>query len=227
MSKVTYGEVPIGDLRKNPWNTNHTSVENNAKIRRSIERNGVFKPIIVREVFGVPGYEIVGGEHRWEQAAALGHLTIPIANLGEIDDKRAKEIGVIDNSRYGADDTLSFAELLKEIGDPDELKDFLPLGQSDLDALFSAQSIMLEDLDLEDNFDAADVEEMDITPTPKPTKTHVVSRFKLSLADAERVTKLIAETQKTHGLTAEDDLTNAGDALIQLLGPLLSKEATK
>lgn len=206
--------VSVELLRKNPWNTNRVSADHETKIRNSLARNGMFKPILVREVAGVAGYEIIGGEHRWEQAVELGYTEVPIANLGEISELRAKEIGVIDNARYGADDSLSFAELLKELGDPMELQDFLPYGTADLDAIFSASDIALDELEIDEKFE---VEETPETVTPREAKTHTVMRFKASLADAERLTALISRTQKDQGFTASDDLTNVGDAIVFLL----------
>lgn len=217
MSNLAFHTISPALLRRNPWNTNKCPPENEAKIRASIERNGLFKPILVRRVAGVDGYEIVGGEHRWEQACELGLETVPIVDLGEITELRAKEIGVIDNARYGQDDALSLAELLKELGEPGELQEFLPYVSADLDALFSATSIALDELDLSQSGFDADPDEPAPAPDPKPTKTHTITRFKLSLEDAERVTALIADTQKAHGYTAEDQLTNAGDALIHIL----------
>lgn len=218
MSVVQYLTVAIGQLRPNPYNSNRVTAENEKKIRESIRRNGLFKPIIVREIDTQAGYEIVGGEHRWEQAQALGHTEIPIVNLGKIDDKRAKEIGLLDNARYGADDTLSLASILKEIGDPDEIQSFLPYGDTDLSALFSATSIDLDELIVpqDELKNAAPEPELD-APAPKLAKTHTLMRFKISLGDAERLTALIARTQKEQGLTTADDLTNAGDALVHLL----------
>lgn len=217
MSQPEFLTVSVDQLRKNPWNTNRVDPANEAKIRNSIERNGLFKPILVREVAGVPGYEIIGGEHRWEQAMELGHTEVPICNLGPISEIKAKEIGVIDNARYGADDTLSFSELLKELGEIGDLQEFLPYGDADLSAIFSASSIALDDLDLHisDEEDASELP--DEEPAPKPTKTHNIMRFKISIADSDRIIALISSTKKLHGFTTEDDLTNAGDALVQLL----------
>lgn len=217
MSAVQYLEVSVEDLRPNPFNPNRVSAENEKKIRASIQRNGIFKPIIVREVASVAGYEIIGGQHRWEQAKEIGLATVPVANLGQISDVRAKEIGVIDNARYGADDTLLLGDILKEIGDADEIQSFLPYGDTDLSAIFSATSISLDDLDVAQDEQNIAPEQEDEAPLPKPTKTHTVMRFKVGLLDAERLTALIARTQKDHGLTTADELTNAGDALIHLL----------
>lgn len=228
MSQPEFLTVPVDALRKNPWNTNQVSPENEAKIRASIERNGLFKPILVRQVEGEPGYEIIGGEHRWEQARELDHEDVPICNLGFISELKAKEIGVIDNARYGADDTLSFSELLKELGDIEDLQEFLPYGDTDLSAIFSASSIALDDLDMHISDPREDDDLSEDEPAPKPTKTHNVMRFKISIADSDRIIALIASTQKLHGFTTEDDLTNAGDALVQLLlgGTATSSAAT-
>lgn len=204
----------------NEWNTNFVTPENDEKLVESIRRNGLFKPIIVREVAGLVGYQIIGGEHRWGAAKAAGLAEVPIVNLGFIDDQRAKEISVIDNSRYGDDDTIQFAELLKQIGDTDELQSYLPYGDTDLSAIFSSVNIALDDLEFDENFDAAIPDASDPEPVaPKAPKTHAVLRFKVPLKDAERITALIAKTQKEQGFTTEDDLTNAGDALVHLIMP--------
>lgn len=224
MPEIEFLTVSVDDLRKNKFNSNKVSALNESKIKESIARNGMFKPILVRQITGKPGYEIIGGEHRWEQAVELGYAEVPVANLGYISEVKAKEIGVIDNARYGADDTLMLAEILKDIGEIEEIQHFLPFGDADLSAIFSASNIALDDLelDLNDEETAEEPEEK----APKPTKTHAVMRFKISLGDAERITALIAGTQKTHGLTTSDDLTNAGDALVHLLASHIAPSAT-
>lgn len=201
-------------LNPNTFNTNIVSPENEARLEASIRRNGLFKPVIVREVDD--GFEIIGGQHRWEAAKRLGLTEIPVVNLGKVDDLKAKEISVLDNSRYGADDTVAFAELLKSIGDAGELQDFLPYAAEDIDAIFSSIDIALDDLDIDEDFEKTP-DEVPEPPAAKAPKTHTIMRFKLSLLDAERLTKLIASTQKQHGFTGSDELTNAGDALVHLL----------
>lgn len=224
MNTVEYLTVSVDDLRKNTFNSNKVSAQNEEKIKASIQRNGLFKPIIVRQIPGMPGYEIIGGEHRWEQAVELGYAEVPIANMGEISDAKAKEISVIDNARYGVDDTMMFADILKDIGGLDEISQFLPYGDADLSAIFDAANIALDDLD--DLPDAEEPEEIpEVEKVAKPTKTHTIMRFKASLGDAERITALIARTQKQQGFTSEDDLTNAGDAIIFLLGSFLASPA--
>lgn len=209
--------VDADELRPCPWNTNIVTPDNEAKLEASIRRFGFFRPVVVRETDDLPGYEIIGGEHRWIVAKKLG-VKVPIMNLGTIDDQTAKEIMLTDNARYGVDDTISLAEFLKEMGNTDALQDFLPYTDTDIEDIFSSVDIALDDLDIEENFDS--VEENDKPedePVSKPPKTHTVMRFKIPLRDAERITALIAETQRDHGYTEADDLTNAGDALVHLL----------
>lgn len=218
MNQPKLETVPINDLRPNPWNSNKVSPENAEKIRRSIVKNGLFKPIIVREVAGVEGFEILGGQHRWEQAIELGYEDIPISNVGAISDAKAKEIGVIDNARYGIDDTLELADILKEIGSTEDIQDVLPYGDLDLASIFSSSDIDLDSLDVSEDFSEDEEPEGEERPMPKAAKTHTVQRFKVSLEDAEWIATLIAKVQKDHDFTDEDQLTNAGDALVYLLG---------
>jgi hypothetical protein len=48
-------------------------------------------------------------------------------------------------------------------------------------------------------------------------KTHTIMRFKIAIADSERIAERLAKVQKRQGFTAADDLTNAGDALVHEL----------
>jgi hypothetical protein len=146
-----------------------------------------------------PVLEIIGGEHRWIAAKKIGLKEIPVINLGPISDEKAKEISVIDNARYGTDDTLALADLLKSIGDVGDLQDFLPYAADDLASIFSSADIALDELDIDQDFEKADISPE--PPAAKAPKTHTIMRFKVSLKDAETLTKLIATTQKQHGPT--------------------------
>src|SRR6478609_7730321 len=172
--------VSIEALRPNPWNTNFTSPANEAKLDASIARFGMFKPIVVREVPGETGFEIIGGEHRWESARRLKIAEVPVFNVGVIDDQRAKEITLADNSRYGADDSVALSELLTELG-TDDLKEFLPYSDADLASIFQS-NIALDELDLLDPVE--DTTEIEEIKTPRAPKTHTMVRFKLANEDA-------------------------------------------
>ncbi|PLC44545.1 chromosome partitioning protein ParB [Ralstonia pickettii] len=197
-------------LRHNPWNTNVVSPDNEAKLDESVERLGMFKPIIVRELPDGT-LEILGGAHRRDAAIRKKLASVPIMNLGRISDQRAKEISLVDNGRYGADDTLRLAELLDGLGNPDELSKFMPYTDADFASIFSSVSIALDELDIPD-----DDEPATHLPTEKKVQTHQIMRFKVPVEDVGRVTDVIERIMKTQRFTEEDSLTNAGNALVHL-----------
>lgn len=197
-------------LEPNPWNTNHVSPENEEKLQTSLKKFGFTRPIIVREFND--GLQIIGGEHRWQVARKMGLETVPVVNLGKIDEKRAKEIGLIDNGRYGQDDTLQLAELLKELGDAEEILSYLPYSDKDLDQLFAASDIALDDLDSLD----PDEPLPDLSGVGKAQEFQIM-RFKIPMEDVSRVQALVEATMKSQRLTGDDSLMNAGNALVYLL----------
>lgn len=203
--------VSPSKLRANPWNTNVVSPENEAKLDESVKRFGMFKPVVVRELESGE-LEILGGEHRWDSAKRLKHAEVPIVNLGRISDKRAKEIGLVDNGRYGADDTLQLAELLDGIGtDASELATFMPFSETEFASIFSSVNIALDDLDLPDDDGKPQA------PATRPAQTHQLMRFKVPVDDVATIQELIERTMKEQRFKDEDSLSNAGNALVHLL----------
>ena len=222
---IRIGEAHPGALLPNPWNSNHLTPEAERQLEGSITRFGLFKPVIVREIEqdGEIHLQIIGGEHRAAAANRKGLKSIPIVNLGPIDDQRAKEIGLVDNARYGADDVTELAQMLKKMGDISDLSSFMPFTDEDATSIFAAGSIDLDELKMDEDFDlkekAPEIEEAKPGKTPR---THTVMRFKIAIGDAERIAELVAKVKREHGYTASDELTNAGDALTHLL--LLTSE---
>lgn len=206
-------KYPVADprwLQPNPWNTNVVSPDNEAKIDASMRRLKMFKPIIVRELDDGT-LQILGGAHRRDSAIRLGMREVPIFSVGKISDKQAKEIGLADNARYGADDTIQLAALLEQLGSPAELGEFLPYTDTDFESIFSSSNIALDDLELDDSDDAAPT-----TPAPKPPQTHQLMRFKVPMGDVAAVTEAIERVMKQQRFTEEDSLSNAGNALVHI-----------
>lgn len=211
MTNIVVDEVDVKTLTPNPWNTNVVTPENELKIEASIKRLGFFRPVIVRELDDGT-MQILGGEHRWGVAKKLGYKTVPVVNLGRIDDQKAKEIGLVDNGRYGEDDTLQLAELLKEMGDVNGLLEILPYTGDDLESIFASTSISLDDLDIEDDSDR--LPELSL---PKTGQTHQIMRFKIPVEDVQFIQKRIEHVMKTQGFSNDDSMMNAGNALVVLL----------
>lgn len=207
---VEYLLVDPSDLWPNPWNPNIVSPENELKIEESIRRHGMYKPILIREL-NDGRLQIIGGEHRATIAKRLGIIEIPAINLGKIDESKAKEIGLIDNARFGEDDTVKLNEILADIGGIDELLSVMPWTDDEIN-VFASSTIALDSLEELDS----PSEDFDL---PKATKvqTHQIMRFKVPMADIDEIAKIVEKTIKTQGFTESDSLTNAGDALVYLL----------
>lgn len=178
-------------------------------------RLGVFKPILVRTLHDGT-YQIIGGEHR-ARVAARNNQEVPIINLGQISDQKAKEIGLVDNGRYGADDALSLAEIIDSIGHED-ISTFMPYSDSEIAAIFSSTEIDLSALDIDP--DVEEPQDPNNESANRAVQTHQLLRFKVPMEDAHLVTDLIEKTMKEQGFSESDHLTNAGDALIHLFGQL-------
>jgi ParB family chromosome partitioning protein len=198
-------------LTFSPWNVNVVSPENMAKLKESLKRNGVFRPVVCRELDDGT-LQIIAGEHTTRVAIELGMDTIPVYNLGQITERRAKEISVIDNQHYGVEDAFGLGELLKEMdANPGE---FLPFSEQELTRLFKANEIDLDSLELPDD---------DLIPEYKPDEMqssarvdHQIMRFKVPIQDAERVTRTIEAIIKRQGLKDRDSMLAAGMALVHL-----------
>lgn len=198
------------EIAQNPWNSNVVSPDNERKLDASLTRLGMFKPLVTRRLPGGQ-LQVLGGAHRLAAAIRMGMEEVPIIDLGTVSDKKAKEISVVDNGRYGTDDATRLADLLKSLdADAGELESFVPFSGDELTAIFASSSISLDDL----GFDKEGEDPMPTIPTAP--KTHQIMRFKVPIEDAERVSAVIEKIIRDQGFKDSDSLTNAGDALVQL-----------
>lgn len=213
-TQIEIQHVPTGQLKPNPWNSNVVGPEMERRLEASMKRFGCYKPIVVRTLAD-GSLEILGGQHRWQTAKNLAHETVPVVNLGQMPDRRAKEIGLADNGRYGEDDALKLASILKDVGE-DEVVQFLPFTADDLAGIFAAESIDLDDLDIKDDDDGKSLE--DIGAAPRATITHALMRFKVPVEDQERVEAFFKHVITKEGLSKEEDsLIAAGAALVSIV----------
>jgi len=213
MQKHSTQKIDPSLLQFSPWNVNSVAPDNQRKLEESIRRNGIYRPVIVRELEDGT-LQVIGGEHTTRAAISLGYTEIDVYNLGRIDEKRAKEISVIDNQHYGHEDAFGLAGLLKEFDG--NVEEFLPMSDADLKAIFKATSIDFDSLELPDTLDEPQ-------PTSNPDDdlaaapvTHTFMKFKVPLGDAEFVQRCIEAVIKRQGISGGDSLANAGDALVHI-----------
>lgn len=200
------------DLLPAPWNPNRADPADEAKLEASIARHGMFKPIVCREL---PDgrLQILGGHYRAAAAVRRGMAEVPVVNLGEVDEGRAREITLIDNGRYGRDDAVALADLIASLGDPAELASFLPYDTAELGAIAAATSVDLDTLGLDLEDAAAERE----PPVPKAPKTHATMQFRVHLVEEPLVREAVEAVMRDQGFTASDQKSNAGDALVWIV----------
>lgn len=189
-----------------------------AKLEASMKKLGCYKPIICREL--EPGVlEILGGEHRARMAHKLGLASVPVMNLGRITDSQAKTIGLIDNGRYGEDDGLKLQAILVDLrqdGATDFL-DLLPVSDEDLAGMFGGSDIDLDAIGFDPEDDKDDQRSLDEIAN-RPAPSHELMRFKVPIADRERIESFIGSVIKARGLSSEEDsMVAAGMALVEIV----------
>ena len=208
------------DLRENPWNPNVVDPINQDKLEASLKKDGLQKAILIRTLQD-GSKEILDGQHRVRAAIEIGWDLIACVDVGQISDGEAKKQTLIGNSRYGDDDPLLMSNLLSDsdIGSASDLLETLPFDESTLTSYFEHSTVDLDDLDQLDEIDESDALDLEM-PTGSAGKTHQVMRFKVSIDDAVKISDQISKTKHQQGFTESDDLTNAGDALVFLIGQL-------
>jgi ParB family chromosome partitioning protein len=206
-------QVAPESLTFSPWNVNEVSPDNQRKLVESIRRNGIFRPVVVRELDDGT-LQVIAGEHTTRAAIELGHETIDVYNLGPIDEVRAKEISVIDNQHYGHEDAFGLAALLREFDG--NVEDFMPMTDDDLKSIFKATSIDFDSLELPESSPSPEtVTKADDSLASAPI-THAFMKFKVPIGDQEFVQRCIEAVIKRQGMSSGDSLENAGDALVYI-----------
>lgn len=201
-------------LAFSPWNVNVVSPENMKKLRASIERFGVFRPVVARELDDGT-LQIIAGEHTVRTVLDLGWPEMDVYNLGRISEARAKEISVVDNQHYGVEDAFGLGNLLKDF--EVDAGSILPFTETELEQLYQSTKIDFDALEIPEDSAFSDERAEEENRADRPTATHQVMRFKVPLADAEKVERAIDRVMKREGFTGSDSLTNAGDALVWLV----------
>jgi ParB-like chromosome segregation protein Spo0J len=182
-------------LKANPWNSNKVDRENFDKLKKSLVALSCFKPIIVREL-DEGSLEILGGYHRNEAAKELGFTEVPVLNLGIVSDDTAKEISLVDNTRYGQDDTELLAKLLDGM-ETDLLEQILPDTP----------------VTLPDTEDALAKLDEELKSLKEEDDTHKTLKFRLEADKAEEIAALLSDEARRLELRYPDGYLNLSEAL--------------
>lgn len=106
--------VPISQVTPNPWNPNVQSPEVYDAQLASIKRFGFAAPIVVRRL-GPSRFEIIDGEHRYRAAMELGIENVPVYDLGDVGEVKARQLTEVFIHLKGMPDAKREAALLKEL----------------------------------------------------------------------------------------------------------------
>lgn len=130
-------------LVPNAWNPNAMTPDMYEKAVASIRAFGFVDPITVRPA-GDGSFEIIDGEHRWKAALAEGLKTVPVFDIGDVDDDMARQLTIVLNETRGQSDPKRLGALLRDLASRssvDDLISTLPYTREAFDRLTGLASI--------------------------------------------------------------------------------------
>lgn len=130
--------IEIGRLREHPDNPNSMSDANFNKLKRHIDKSGMYEPIVVRKLGGSKGeYQIINGHHRCKAMAELGYEKADCV-VWDVDDKQV-DILLMTLNRLGGNDIVEKKmEILKRLSHRSSVKELaklLPGNSKQIEAL--------------------------------------------------------------------------------------------
>ena len=106
-------EVPVGDIKPNPWQPRKSFDKEKLKeLSDSIKKHGIIQPLIVRKK-GLH-YELVAGERRLRAAKLAKLATVPVL-VREYDEKQMRELSLVENIQRHDLNPLEEAKAIQEL----------------------------------------------------------------------------------------------------------------
>ncbi len=113
-------EVPLDNLRPNPWNRKGFDSGALAELAASIKANGVIEALNVRPLGGSGEYEICSGNRRWLAARQAGLETVP-CRIQNMDDDNVQAMNLVANIQREEISGLDKAMMVKAFMDANNL----------------------------------------------------------------------------------------------------------
>ena len=119
LEKSAYQMLPTYKIEPNPDQPRQNFDEEELQaLADSIETHGIIQPLTVRELSN-GYYQIIAGERRWRAARLAGLTDVPVIIL-EADDRKVKELALIENLQRQdlnpVEEALGYHSLMQEYG---------------------------------------------------------------------------------------------------------------
>ena len=137
LKQLGYDILPLDKLVKADWNYKQDDIEKTAKLEANLKRNGQIENLIVREL-DTGFYEIINGNHRYDVLKNLGIKFAVVNNKGKISKQDAIRLAIETNETKFVTDTISLAELIKELSitfDVKTLAETMPYTEEQLEEM--------------------------------------------------------------------------------------------
>src|SRR5438552_9237663 len=112
-------EVPVGDIRPNPWQPRtHFDEHDLLELAQSIREHGVLQPVLVSQQPD-GAFQLITGERRWRAVQLAGLATVP-AMVKEATPQASLEMALVENIQRRdlnpLEEAQAFRQLLDEHG---------------------------------------------------------------------------------------------------------------
>ena len=134
--------VPVEKVKPNPWNPNEQTPFMRSKLKNSLKKYGYVSEVVTRELPDGT-FEILDGEHRYDEARKLGAKEILINNLGAVPDDDARLITMAANEIHGSRNPVKLSIILNDLRakpEWDGIKTDLPFSDAELNTFLSIKA---------------------------------------------------------------------------------------
>ena len=177
--------VPIELLIKADWNYKEENVAMSAKLRENLKRNGQIENIHVR-LLPTGYYEVVNGNHRYDELLALGKTTVLAYDHGKCSKEEAVRKCLETNETFFEKDDIKLATLIKELTGSyslDDLVGTMPYNEEEINNYAKLSEFNWEQFGRKEG----DFEE----PKPDGTKRLIIEYSSDAVGIVEEVGKLL------------------------------------
>jgi len=137
LEKLGWMVLPLEKMVKASWNYKDEDSRKSKKLKGNLQKNGQVENLIVRQLEdGL--FEVVNGNHRYDDMMALGWESAVVYNAGKISDAAARRLAIETNETKFPTNNLILASLIEEIKlefNDDDLAATLPFSEAELEGM--------------------------------------------------------------------------------------------